>query len=699
MMVFKHFIVNTDDPKNMSEDDLERELAALAAEISRHDELYHGQDSPEISDAEYDQIVARNRRLEAAFPHLVRADSPSERVGTAIPTYSMFSKIHHAQPMLSLSNGFSDKDIEDFVKRIRKFLSIDIGILTQFIAEPKIDGLSLSLRYINGQLVQAATRGDGNEGEDVTNNAMQIASLPKQLRGQPPAILEVRGEMYMNRQDFLSLNTEQKIAGKRVFANPRNAAAGSLRQKDAGITGQRNLQFFAYSMGETSAPISNTHWDFLAALSCYGFSVNSLSKRCNSVDDLLAAYHEIGSQRADLPYDIDGVVYKIDRHDYQQRLGQLARAPRWAIAHKFPAEQVETTITAIDVQVGRTGALTPVARLSPVSVSGVIISNATLHNEDEIKRKDIRIGDRVVIQRAGDVIPQIVRVLNGARSGGEQIFTFPNQCPICNAPTIRHEGEAVRRCSGGLRCSAQLNEGLKHFVAREAFDIEGLGPRQIEQFISLGWVREPADIFQLNNKAVDMAALDGFGDLSIKKLLTAIAIRREIGLERFIYALGIRQVGQATARLLALHFGSVEAMLTALNPDADLEAAHQALVEINQIGAAMADDIIAFFGNTDLYQLITNLVSELTILPPERPSENSPISGKIIVFSGALARTSRAEAKAKVESLGGKVSGTVSTKTDFLIAGADAGSKVQKAAKLGVTILDEDGYSALISSD
>ncbi|MDC3234422.1 NAD-dependent DNA ligase LigA [Candidatus Puniceispirillum sp.] len=698
-MAARHFIIRTDDPKTMNEDDVRRELAALAAEISHHDELYHGQDTPKISDAKYDQIVARNRSLEAAFPHLIRADTPSQRVGAAISTHSIFSKICHARPMLSLSNGFSDEDIIDFVTRVRKFLSLDVNLATQFIAEPKIDGLSLNLRYVDGQLVEAATRGDGNEGEDVTKNAMQIASLPKQLRGQPPAILEVRGEMYMNRHDFLALNTAQEIADKKVFANPRNAAAGSLRQKEANITGQRNLQFFAYSMGETSEKITNTHWDFLAALSDYGFSVNALSKRCNSVDDLLATYHEISHQRATLPYDIDGVVYKVDRHDYQQRLGQLARAPRWAIAHKFPAEQAETTITAIDVQVGRTGALTPVARLAPVSVGGVIISNATLHNEDEINRKGIKIGDRVVIQRAGDVIPQVLRVLIDARNGKEQIFKFPDRCPVCDAPTNRPEGEAVRRCSGGLNCSAQLLEGLKHFVSRDAFDIEGLGPRQIEQFISLGWVKAPADIFQLDDKAADIAALDGFGDVSINKLLTAIAIRREIGLERFIYALGIRQVGQATARLLALHFGSVEAMLTALNPNADLDAAREALVEINQVGAAMADDIISFFGNTNLYQIITNLVNELNIMPLESPAEDSPISGKTFVFTGTLTRTSRAEAKAKVESMGGKVSATVSTKTDFLIVGTDAGSKAQKASNLGITILDEDGYAALINSD
>ncbi len=694
-----HFIIGTSDPAAMNIDDAAHELATLAAEIGRHDKLYHGEDAPELSDSGYDQLVARNRSLEAAFPYLVRYDSPSRHVGTVILAQSMFGKIHHARPMLSLSNGFTDEDVEDFVTRVRKFLSLDSTVSAQFIAEPKIDGLSLSLRYIDGQFDQAATRGDGTVGEDVTANVMQMVSIPKQLGGHPPSILEVRGEVYMDRHDFLTLNAAQEAAGRKVFANPRNAAAGSLRQKDASITSQRNLQFFAYSMGETSAHIADTHWTFLATLRDYGFNVNPLSERHENLGGLRAAYQKIGRQRADLPYDIDGVVYKIDRHDFQQRLGQSARTPRWAMAHKFPAEQVETTITAIDVQVGRTGALTPVARLSPVSVGGVIVSNATLHNEDEIVRKDVRVGDRVVIQRAGDVIPQVVRVLLDARNGSEQIFVFPTHCPVCNAPTLRPEGEAVQRCSGGLNCAAQLNEGLKHFVARDAFDIEGLGARQIEQFIAQGWVRTPADIFRLNAKAADMVALDGFGELSIKKLLTAIAIRRDIGLERFIYALGIRQVGQATARLLALHYGSIEAMLTSLNPDTDLDAAHQALVEIDHIGTAMANDITAFFGNSDLYHLISELVNELSILPPKRPAENSPISGKTIVFTGTLAQMSRAEAKAKAESMGAKVSGTVSVQTDFLIAGADAGSKAQKAADLGITVLDEDGYSDLISSE
>ena len=695
-MVAPPFIIGTNDPAEMNAEDAMRELADLAVEIARHDEMYHGKDAPEISDAEYDRIVARNLRLESAFPHLVRTDSSSKRVGTSIPAQSIFGKIRHARPMLSLNNGFSDDDIQDFVARVRKFLMLDDGALAQLIAEPKIDGLSLNLRYLDGKFVEAATRGDGSEGEDVTANVAEIASLPKRLGGRPPALLEVRGEMYMDRQDFLALNTAQDTAGKKVFANPRNAAAGSLRQKNPSITGQRNLQFFAYSVGETSAQIADTHWSLLEALRSYGFKVNVLSRRCDNVNDLLAAYRHISNQRADLSYDIDGVVYKIDRHDYQQRLGQVARAPRWAIAHKFPAEQVETTITAIDIQVGRTGALTPVARLEPVSVGGVMVSNATLHNEDEIARKGIKIGDRVVIQRAGDVIPQIVRVLFDARDGNEQNFTFPNKCPVCNTLTIRSEGEAVRRCTGGLNCAAQFNEGLKHFVSRDAFDIEGLGPRQLEQFISLGWIKTPADIFRLNTKAIDMTTLDGYGDLSTKKLLAAIASRREIGLERFIYALGIRQVGQATARLLAFHYGSIEAMLSALNPTADLNAGRQSLIEIDQIGAAVADDITAFFGNESVYDLITDLVNTLTILPTERPAENSPISGKTIVFTGTLAHMSRAEAKANAESLGARVQGAVSAKTDFLIAGAGVGSKARKAAELGITVLDEDGYLAII---
>ena len=552
------------EPTQMSADEAARELLRLAERIAHHDRLYHGEDAPEISDAEYDMLIARNNALETAFPELIRPDSPSQRVGSMVS--GNFGKVRHAQPMLSLSNGFSADDIGDFVTRIRKFLSLTETDDLAFTAEPKIDGLSLSLRYESGHLVQAATRGDGSEGEDVTANIRTISAIPKILHGTPPEILEVRGEIYMDRKDFLALNADQEGKGGKIFANPRNAAAGSLRQKDTSITGSRNLAFFAYSMGEVSAPVAATHNEFLTALRDFGFLVNDLSQHCHALDEMLATYDFIGSQRAALGYDIDGVVYKVDRHDYQERLGQVARAPRWALAHKFPAEQAETIINKIDIQVGRTGALTPVARLSPVTVGDVVVSNATLHNEDEIERKDIRIGDHVIIQRAGDVIPQVVRVLVEKRPHDARKFIFPDSCPICGSDAIRPEGEAVRRCSGGLACPAQLVEQLKHFVSRDAFDIEGLGARQIEQFLELDWVKTPADIFRLENRRDDLATLDGYGEKSLDNLFTSINARRKIGLERFIYALGIRQVGQATSRLLALHYGDLEMMMSALDP-------------------------------------------------------------------------------------------------------------------------------------
>ena len=695
------FTLRTTKPTDMTEAEVATELANLAAEVARHDALYHGENNPELTDADYDRLVARNNQLEAAYPALIRPDSPTMRVGTPLSgttNAGHFGKVKHARAMLSLNNGFHDEDIIDFVTRVRKFLSLSVEADAEFVAEPKIDGLSLSLRYEQGQLVQAATRGDGNEGEDVTANIKRVDAIPKKLTGMPPDILEVRGELYMNRDDFLALNSQQQDQGGRAFANPRNAAAGSLRQKNADITAERNLQFFAYSLGETSAEIASTHWELLAILRGFGFAVNDLSAKSQTIDGLLANYNMIGRTRPDLPYDIDGVVYKINRHDFQVRLGQVARAPRWALAHKFPAEQAETTISAIDIQVGRTGALTPVARLHPISVGGVIVSNATLHNEDEIERKDIRIGDRVVIQRAGDVIPQIVCVIPESRTGAESNFLFPNRCPICGADATRAEGEAVRRCRGGLKCAAQLLEGLKHFVSRDAFDIEGLGARQIEQFIDLGWITSPADIFAVASFREAMADLDGYGAVSIKKLLAAIDSRRQIGMARFIYSLGIRQVGQATARLLALHYGQIDQMMKALNPQADLPAAHAALVEIDQIGAAMADDVISFFSNPDLYQIVENLLDVVTVLPPERPVNNSPISGKILVFTGTLDNMSRAEAKARAESLGAKVSGSVSAKTDFLVVGADAGSKAKKAATLGINVLDEAAWLALINA-
>ena len=683
-------------PATMTADEAATELAALAASIAFHDQRYHGDDAPVITDADYDALVARNRELEAAFPALVRTDSPSLRVGA--PAAAGFGKIRHARPMLSLNNGFTDEDIVDFGTRIRRFLSLGEDDELAFTAEPKIDGLSLSLRYEKGRLIQAATRGDGTEGEDVTANVRGVFAIPATLAGTPPDILEVRGELYMDRQDFIALNAAQKQADGKIFANPRNAAAGSLRQKDASVTASRNLQFFAYSLGEISAPLASTHADSLAALKSFGFSVNELSTRCTDSDALLAHYAKIGSLRADLGYDIDGVVYKVDRHDYQERLGQVARAPRWALAHKFPAEQAETVLNAIDIQVGRTGALTPVARLAPVTVGGVVVSNATLHNEDEIRRKDIRVGDRVVIQRAGDVIPQVVRVITERRQPDSAEFVFPDSCPECDAPAIRPEGEAVRRCTNALDCPAQRLEWLKHFVSRDAFDIEGLGARQIDQFVTLGWVTRPADIFRLAARRDDMAALDGYGDVSINNLLAAIETRRSIGFERVIFALGIRQIGQATARLLALHYETPDALMAATAPDADHDTSAAELVEIDQIGESMVADFMGFFTRESNRDAVSDLFAQLAIIPPERPADDSPVSGKTIVFTGTLAGMSRAEAKARAEGLGAKVSGSVSAKTNFLVAGADAGSKARKAAELGVTVLSEDEWLAMIGA-
>ena len=681
-------------PQSMQPDAAAAELADLAAAIAFHDARYHGEDAPVVSDADYDALVARNREIEMAFPDLVRADSPSLRVGA--PAAAGFGKVRHSRQMLSLNNGFSDEDIADFVTRVRRFLSLAENDRLGLTAEPKIDGLSLSLRYEDGRLVQAATRGDGTEGEDVTANVRTIEAVPGTLAGNPPAILEVRGELYMDREDFLALNAAQQAGGAKIFANPRNAAAGSLRQKDPAVTASRRLRFFAYSLGEVSAPLADTHMDSLAALGAMGFSINPLSTRCHDVAGLLDVYADIGRRRAELTYDIDGVVYKVDRHDYQDRLGQVARAPRWALAHKFPAEQAETVLNAIDIQVGRTGALTPVARLAPVTVGGVVVSNATLHNEDEIRRKDIRVGDHVVIQRAGDVIPQVVRVLTDRRPAASTEFIFPDSCPECGAPAARPEGEAIRRCTNSLDCPAQRLEWLKHFVSRDAFDIEGLGSRQIDQFVGRGWVSRPSDIFRLAARRDELAELDGYGELSVGNLLAAIEARRNIGFERFIFALGIRQVGQATARLLALHFTTPEAMLAALHPAADLEATKADLVAIDQVGESMAADLTGFFASDGNRAAVEDLLAELAIIPPERPADDSPVSGRTIVFTGTLAGMSRAEAKARAESLGAKVSGSVSAKTDFLVAGADAGSKARKAAELGVTVLDEDAWLALI---
>ena len=671
-------------------------LSQLAQALAYHNQRYHGEDAPEISDAEFDALMRYHQALEASFPELVHPQSASQTLG-AKPA-SAFVKITHSLPMLSLSNAFDETDVYDFIERVKRFLSLSDALTISFTAEPKIDGLSLSLRYEQGRLVTAATRGDGATGENVTANIMALDTIPKTLAGTPPAVLEVRGELYMDKADFLALNQEQEAKGAKLFANPRNAAAGSLRQKDASITASRPLKFFAYSAGEVTGGAWPTHSAFLADLRSYGFRVNELTANCETADALLRHYQLIGAKRAELAYDIDGVVYKVDDHGYQKRLGQVSRAPRWAIAHKFPAEKAQTICQAIDIQVGRTGALTPVARLAPVNVGGVIVSNATLHNEDEIKRKDIRVGDHVILQRAGDVIPQIVEVITDKRAADAPIYVFPDQCPICHSPAVRPEGEAVRRCTGGLRCEAQFVEQMKHFVSRNAFDIEGLGAKQIEQFFGLGWLRTPADIFRLTARFDEIAALDRMGEKSASNLIAAIEERRTIALERVIFALGIRQIGQATAKILAQRYESLTALAQAAMRASDhSDPSYADLVNIDQIGAAMAEDIIGFFTDEASSKAVDELLAEITTIAPEKPSQDSPVTGKIVVFTGTLTLQSRAEAKAVAERLGAKVAGSVSAKTDYLIAGEAAGSKAKKAATLGISILTEEEWQALIS--
>ena len=673
-------------------------LARLSQVIAYHNERYHGEDAPEISDQEFDSLVRYNNALEAAFPELVLLqNSPNQSVGAK--PQAGFGKITHQVPMLSLANAFDDDDVSEFIDRIRRFLRLIEAEEIFFTAEPKIDGLSLALRYENGKLVSAATRGDGTTGEDVTANILVTDSIPKMLHGDPPAVLEVRGELYMDKADFLALNQAQEEKGAKIFANPRNAAAGSLRQKDASVTASRALKFFAYSAGVYEGISWQRHSAFLHDLRVFGFTVNEMTKICDSAASLIAQYQAIGEARATLPYDIDGVVYKVDRHDYQARLGTVSRAPRWAIAHKFPAEKATTILEAIDIQVGRTGALTPVARLAPVNVGGVIVSNATLHNEDEIKRKDVRIGDHVVLQRAGDVIPQIVEVITEKRPANATSFIFPDRCPVCDSAAIRPDGEAVRRCSASLSCSAQFAELMKHFVSRNAFDIEGLGAKQIEQFISLGWLQAPADIFALTERFEEIATLDRMGEKSARNLITAIEERRDIALERVIFGLGIRQIGQATAKLLAMRYESLPALIKAAQDAQDeTSPAYQDLVMIDQIGAAMASDIIRFFNDPQNAKAVSDLLAEIRPITPEKPLADSPVAGKIVVFTGTLSRQSRSEAKAVAERLGAKVSGSVSAKTDYVIAGGEAGSKAKKAEALGVALLSEDEWQSLISS-
>ncbi|MDP3860033.1 MAG: NAD-dependent DNA ligase LigA [Phaeovulum sp.] len=694
--------------------DLSREAAAddlarLAAAVAAANLAYHGLDTPEISDADYDALKRRLLAIEARFPDLALAESPTRVVGAA-PAEG-FAKVTHAQPMLSLENAFSDEEVVDFLARIRKFLGLEAGAPLWLTAEPKIDGLSLSLRYEGGRLRQAATRGDGAVGENVTENVAQIADIPQQLRGAPD-LMEVRGEVYMSHADFAALNARQALVGEKTFANPRNAAAGSLRQLDARITAARPLRFFAYAWGAHSASLGATQTEAIARLKALGFPTNPRTTRCDGPEALLAAYRALEAERATLGYDIDGVVYKVDDLALQRRLGFRSTTPRWAIAHKFPAELAWTRLERIEIQVGRTGALSPVARLAPVTVGGVVVSNATLHNEDYIAGRDakgspirggrdIREGDWVQVYRAGDVIPKIADVDVSRRNGDSQPYVFPTICPECGSQAIREPGDAVRRCSGGLACPAQAVEKLRHFVSRAAFDIEGLGARQIEAFFREGWLREPADIFTLREKhGAELAKREGWGEKSTANLFAAIEARRRIALARLIFALGIRHVGEAAAGLLASHYLSWQNFAAAMRgAEIGVGSEWADLLAIDGVGETLASSVITAFHNPGEIAAIAALIGELNksggVQDAERPATESAISGKTIVFTGTLERMTRAEAKARAEALGAKVAGSVSARTDILVAGPGAGSKAKKAEEFGVEVIDEAAWLAL----
>ena len=676
------------------------ELAELAERLVAADKAYHEDDAPIMDDAEYDALRRRNEELEAAFPDLVRPDSPSKRVGGA--PAEKFGKVGHRVAMLSLSNGFAEEDAAEFLERMKRFLGMAPETPLPVTAEPKIDGLSLSLRYEQGELVEAATRGDGATGENVTANARAVKEIPRRLKGAAPEVFEVRGEVYMSHADFAALNARQIAAEEKPFANPRNAAAGSLRQLDSKITASRPLRFFAYGWGETSALPGASQTEILEAFTAWGLPVNPLTKLCRSLEEMLAHYRLIGGERAELGYDIDGVVYKVDDLALRARLGFVSRAPRWALAHKFSAERAETIVQAIEIQVGRTGVLTPVARLRPVTVGGVVVSNATLHNEDEIRRKDLRVGDHVSIQRAGDVIPQIVSVALEKRPPDSTPYAFPETCPECGSPAMRREGEAARRCTGGLACPAQAVERLKHFVSRNAFDIEGLGAKQVEAFYKDGWIREPAEIFTLRARHGGPTSLqqvknrEGWGEKSAENLFKAIDERRAIALERLIFALGVRHAGESTARLMARHYGSwarfAAAMEEAADPDSEARAA---LAAIDGVGPALAESLTEFFAAPANRESLARLLGELTIRDAEKINREGIFNGKTVVFTGTLERQTRAEAKARAEALGAKVSGSLSRATDLLIAGPGAGSKLKTAQELGVKVIDEEAWLAL----
>lgn len=672
---------------DLSFEDAKQEWQKLAVEIRRHDALYYQQDRPVISDAEYDKLRRKLEELEKQFPQLQTPDSPTQKVGA--PPLSKFAKVKHSLPMLSLNNAFSEEDVREWDARNKKFLGLSDDENINYIYEPKIDGLSFSARYENGKFVLGLTRGDGEVGENITENLATI--LPAQLHGDFPKILEVRGEVYMSHQKFAKLNAE--LPEDEKFANPRNAAAGSLRQKDASITASRDLDYFVYGCGTASEDLGDSHNKVMRKLKDYGLEViyGRLVFRIQNIDDIshvLKVHNQLAVDRSNLDYDIDGLVYKINRLDYQKRLGEIARAPRWAIAHKFPAEQTVTILEGIDIQVGRTGVLTPVARLKPITVGGVVVSSATLHNEDEIARKDIRIGDTVTVQRAGDVIPQIVFA---TRTQNSPKYEFPTACPVCGSHTVREEGEVARRCTGGLLCEAQLVERIRHFVSRGAMDIEGLGEKQIQAFWKDGLIKNIADIFLLADKSDEIAQREGWGKKSLENLLKAIEKSRSVTLEKFIFALGIRHVGEVTAKLLAREYGSAENWFAAMK-NLDRER----LQNIGGIGEIVAKSLADFFAEEHNIEIVEKLISQLNIADAKIAKTDSPVAGKTVVFTGTLTKMTRAEAKERAESLGAKVASSVSAQTNFVVAGAEAGSKLKKANELGVKVLSEDEWLELV---
>lgn len=692
--------------EELTEQQAADELAELAQEIAALDQAYYQNDAPLLTDAEYDRLKRRNEAVEQRFPHLIRQDSPSKRVGAKAS--DDFAKVAHTVPMLSLGNIFSDEEIFEFIDRIRRFLGLSETDRLEFMAEPKLDGLSFSALYVKGKFVRGATRGDGATGEDITENLKMIKDLPLVLHSSDllgadiPERIEIRGEVFMNKADFFALNKQQEEKGRKAFANPRNAAAGSLRQLDPQITKERSLSLFGYTFGEVSKEMWETHAEFLEKIKSWGFPVNPENRLCTDAGEIAAYFKNLGERRSSLAYDIDGAVYKVNRRDYQERLGFVARAPRWAIAHKFPAEQAQTILKNIRIQVGRTGVLTPVADLEPVNVGGVMVSHATLHNEDEIKRKDIRVGDTVVIQRAGDVIPQIVRVLPEKRPAGSAGFKFPQTCPVCGSHVVRDEDEAAQRCSGGLVCPAQAVENLKHFVSRDALNIEGFGAKNTAFFFERGWIKTPADIFLLEERYGDeIRALEGWGEKSAANLFSAIRkVQDGVGMDKFLFALGIRQVGQATARLLATHYLSMPELLSQTDKARDKESeAYEELISIESIGGIVAQELLDFLeedhNRTEIDKLL-KLINVEDFIPPAK--SDNPLAGKTVVFTGTLVTMTRSEAKAKALAVGAKVAGSVSKKTDFVVEGADAGSKAKKAAELGITVISESEFTEMCNN-